>query len=57
MTGPNRSSEYACAIIMQDEKVLLGRRAHFRASYPNCWDFVGEKSKSEKRLSRLLSVN
>ena len=39
----NRSSQYACALIVRDNQVLLGRRAHFRAAYPNCWDFIGGK--------------
>lgn len=38
-----RDAHYACALIIRDGKVLLGRRAHFRASYPNCWDFIGGK--------------
>ena len=34
---------YACALIVRDGKVLLGRRAHFRATYANCWDVIGGK--------------
>ncbi|HWK36782.1 NUDIX hydrolase [Sphingomonas sp.] len=31
----------ACAIFMRGGRVLLARRAGHKASYPNCWDFVG----------------
>lgn len=34
---------YACALIVQDDKILLGRRAHFRATYVNFWDVIGGK--------------
>lgn len=37
---------YACALIVQDNKILLGRRAHFRATYANCWDVIGGKVES-----------
>ena len=40
-----RSAAYACAIILREGKVLLGKRAPFRAAYPECWDFIGGKIK------------
>ena len=43
MSNKARNAHYACALIIRDGKALLGRRAHFRASYPNCWDFIGGK--------------
>ncbi len=35
------SSTYACALILRDSRVLLGRRATFRRAYPGCWDVIG----------------
>ncbi|MEJ2000350.1 MAG: NUDIX domain-containing protein [Maritimibacter sp.] len=43
MSGTVRDATYACALIVKDGKTLLGRRSHFRANYPNCWDFIGGK--------------
>lgn len=54
MTGNNREAEYACALIIRDDKVLLGRRAHFRAAYPNCWDFIGGKIESGETAEQAL---
>ena len=58
MTSQARAADYACAIILQDNKVLLGRRAHFRAAYPNCWDFIGGRvevgESHEQALTREL---
>lgn len=55
----SRSSQYACALIVRDNQVLLGRRAHFRAAYPNCWDFIGGKIETgeskEAALTRELA--
>ena len=43
MPANQRSAEYACALILCKNHVLLGRRAHFRAAYPECWDVIGGK--------------
>ena len=43
MTQYNRTAEYACALIIRDKRILLGRRAGFRAAYPCCWDVIGGK--------------
>ena len=55
MTENNRSAEYACALIIKDRKMLLGRRAHFRAAYPNCWDFIGGKIEEGETAEQALT--
>ena len=58
MPNAARNAHYACALILRDGKALLGRRAHFRGSYPNCWDFIGGKveegESQEQALEREL---
>lgn len=54
MTGNNREAEYACALMIKDGKVLLGRRAHFRAAYPNCWDVIGGKIEKGEAAEQAL---
>ena len=59
MTHNTRDAAYACALIIRDGRVLLGRRAHFRAAYPNFWDVIGGKIEegetAEQALIRELS--
>ncbi|MEP4194319.1 MAG: NUDIX domain-containing protein [Aliishimia sp.] len=55
MVDNNRSAEYACALIIKDRKMLLGRRAHFRAAYPNCWDFIGGKIEEGETAEQALT--
>ncbi|WP_293573668.1 NUDIX hydrolase [Phaeobacter sp.] len=54
-----RSAEYACALLLQGDKILLGRRASLRATYPNCWDLIGGKIEAgetpEQALHRELA--
>ncbi|MEM6617487.1 MAG: NUDIX domain-containing protein [Pseudomonadota bacterium] len=58
MRNTVRNATYACALILKDGKALLGRRSHFRANYPNCWDFIGGKveegEEPEQTLKREL---
>lgn len=58
MNKSARDAHYACAVIVRDGKILLGRRMHFRASYPECWDFIGGKIETgetpEQALEREL---
>ncbi|EDZ44026.1 MAG: NUDIX domain-containing protein [Rhodobacteraceae bacterium] len=54
MSGRQKAAEYACAIIIKDGKTLLGRRAHFRAAYPNCWDFIGGKIEAGETAEQAL---
>ena len=58
MLSRPQNAEYACALIMQDGKILLGRRAHFRATYPSCWDVIGGRIEpgetAEQTLAREL---
>lgn len=55
MTENTRTAEYACGLIIKDRKMLLGRRAHFRAAYPNCWDFIGGKIESGESAEQALT--
>ncbi|MFK7751403.1 MAG: NUDIX domain-containing protein [Sedimentitalea sp.] len=55
MSVNTRSADYACAIIIRNGKLLLGRRAHFRAAYPNCWDFIGGKIETGETAQQALS--
>jgi 8-oxo-dGTP diphosphatase len=32
---------YACAILLDEERILLGKRAPHRKAYPGCWDVIG----------------
>lgn len=54
MIQGSRTSEYACALIEKDGKVLLGRRAHFRSAYPNCWDFIGGRIETGETAEQAL---
>lgn len=36
-----RTADYACALILHEGRILLGRRAPFRKAYPGCWDVIG----------------
>ena len=49
-----RMYQYACAILIRDGKILLGRRAQHRRAYPNCWDVVGGKVNSGETLNAAL---
>lgn len=33
--------EVACALLVRDGRLLLGRRSPRRKSYPDCWDVIG----------------
>lgn len=33
--------EVACAMLVRDGRLLLGRRSPQRRSYPDCWDVIG----------------
>ncbi|HEY9347920.1 MAG TPA: NUDIX domain-containing protein [Inquilinus sp.] len=33
--------QIACAILLRDGRILLGRRTPQRRSYPDCWDVLG----------------
>ena len=55
MTSNNRQSHYACALILLDGKVLLGKRAPFRAAYPECWDVIGGKIEAGETAAEALS--
>lgn len=42
-------------MIIRDGRVLLGRRAEFRASYPGKWDFIGGKIEEGETPKQALS--
>ena len=52
-------ADYACALIVRDDRLLLGRRARYRKTYPGRWDVIGgrvEQGESfEAALTRELS--
>ena len=54
MSGRTHDAAYACALIIRDNKVLLGRRAYFRAAYPNCWDVIGGKIEDGEHAEQTL---
>lgn len=41
--------------MIRDAKILLGRRAHFRKAYPNCWDFIGGKIETGETAPQALT--
>lgn len=46
---------YACAILIRDTRILLGRRAPHRRAYPNCWDVFGGKVEAEESVEAGLT--
>lgn len=36
-----RHGDYACAVLMEDGRLLLGLRSAERRTYPSCWDILG----------------
>ena len=49
-----RQSDYACALIVQEGKILLGQRAAFRKTYPGKWDVIGGKVETGESLETAL---
>lgn len=45
---------YACGLLVQDGKILLGFRAPHRRLYPNCWDVIGGKVEAEETVDQAL---
>lgn len=46
---------YACAILVDRGCVLLGKRASYRKSYPNCWDVIGGKVEEGETVDAALA--
>ncbi len=47
-------TDYACALIIQDGKLLLGRRALYRKTYADKWDVIGGKVEPGENLEEAL---
>jgi 8-oxo-dGTP diphosphatase len=45
---------YACAMLIRDGRILLGKRAPHRKAYPNCWDVIGGKVESGESIEHAL---
>jgi 8-oxo-dGTP diphosphatase len=41
MTKAGSMKQIACAILLRDGRILLGRRTPQRRFYPDCWDVLG----------------
>ncbi len=41
MTKTGEMKQTACAILLRDGRILLGRRTPQRRFYPDCWDVLG----------------
>ena len=48
-------NHYACAILLRNGKILLGKRASHRRAYPNCWDVIGGKVEDGEAVDIALS--
>lgn len=48
-------ADYACAILVRDGAILLGKRSPHRRSYANCWDVLGGKAEQGETTERALS--
>ena len=44
----------ALGILFRNGKILLGKRAKHRASYPNVWDMIGGHCESAETLKQTL---
>jgi 8-oxo-dGTP diphosphatase len=45
---------YACAILLDDPRILLGKRTPHRHSYANRWDVIGGKVEAGETLGEAL---
>ena len=45
---------YACAILLRDGHILLGKRAPHRKAYPCCWDVIGGRVEDGETLHDAL---
>lgn len=45
----------ALGILFRDRKILLGKRAKHRASYPNVWDMIGGHCEGAETLKQTLT--
>ena len=45
---------YACGVLVDGSRILLGKRASHRRAYPNCWDVVGGKVEDGETVDAAL---
>jgi 8-oxo-dGTP diphosphatase len=45
---------YACAILLQQGRILLGKRAPHRKAYPGCWDVIGGRVENGETVNDAL---
>lgn len=45
---------YACAVLLRDGKILLGKRAPHRKAYPCRWDVIGGRVEEGETLGEAL---
>jgi len=50
-----RSSDYACALILGDRQILLGKRSPHRKTYPNKWDVISGKIETGESAQAALT--
>lgn len=48
-------TDYACALILKEGRLLLGRRAPYRKTYPSKWDVVGGKVEAGEGFEAALT--
>ncbi len=48
-------NHYACALLLRDGRLLLGRRAPHRKSYANRWDVIGGRVEEGENLAEALA--
>lgn len=48
-------SHYACALLLRDGQILLGKRAAHRRAYPNRWDAIGGRVEDDETLEAALT--
>lgn len=45
---------YACAVLLREGKILLGKRAPHRKAYPRRWDVIGGRVEEGETLDEAL---
>ena len=47
-------TDFACAILFDGRRILLGKRAPHRRAYPNCWDVIGGRVEAGETIDAAL---